>query len=184
MRKFEIVDSEGKFPDIPCAVLSCDQGSDSFSAEVEEWAGPGDVPVQFSPFVEKGQRHIPEKWVYAWIDERVAPPARQNIGEVLKEHGLDRYDACELLVSSAGRSSQDGFYLREVTETFKGAAQLGRVLAQARAAVGLTQCDLAKRSGIKQEVISRIERGKANPTMKTLERLAEALGKKLVLRFD
>ena len=184
MRKFEIVDSEGRCPDSVCAVLSCDQSSNDFSVEVEEWAGPNDVPVQFSPFVEKGQRRIPEKWVYAWIDERVAPPTRQNIGEVLKEHGLNRYDACELLVSNAGRSSQDGFYLREITDTYKGAARLGRTLAQTRAAAGLTQCGLAERSGVKQEVISRIERGKANPTMKTLERLSEALERKLVVRFD
>ena len=44
---------------------------------------------------------------------------------------------------------------------------------------GLTQADLAERTGIDQGDISRIERGSANPTERTLARIGDALGAEL-----
>lgn len=44
---------------------------------------------------------------------------------------------------------------------------------------GLTQAELAERTGIDQADISRIERGSANPTERTLSRIGEALGAEL-----
>ena len=41
---------------------------------------------------------------------------------------------------------------------------------------GLTQAELAKRCGVDQGDISRIERGAVFPTTRTLQRIAEALG--------
>lgn len=184
MRTFEIVDSEREGEERPCAILSCDQAAGRFFATVEDWAGPADVPPQFAPTVEKGEREVPEKWVEAWVSERIAPPNRQNIGEILRVHNLEAYDPLELLLSGEGRSSQDGFYLRETTDGFRGGARLGQALSRARAQAGLTQEKLAERSSIKQEAISRIERGKANPTAKTLETLARAMGKRLEIGFE
>lgn len=182
MRTFELIDGE-RPGTAPCAILSCDQGRGRFSATVAEWAGPNDVPVQFSPFVARGEKDIPSRWVNAWVEERIAPASRQNIGDILRAHGLGRYDACELLASGEGRSSQDGFYLREVTDGCRGAAALGEKIARARAQAGLTQQELAERSGVRQETISRLERGHANPTLGTLESLARVLGKRLVVEL-
>ncbi len=44
-----------------------------------------------------------------------------------------------------------------------------------REQAGLTQVELAERTGISQADISRIERGATSPTAKTLQRIAEAL---------
>lgn len=41
---------------------------------------------------------------------------------------------------------------------------------------GLSQYRLAKESGVAQSVISQIEAGRGNPTMRTIDRLAQALG--------
>jgi transcriptional regulator with XRE-family HTH domain len=41
---------------------------------------------------------------------------------------------------------------------------------------GLTQAELAKRSGVDQGDISRIERGETSATTRTLQRIAAALG--------
>lgn len=41
---------------------------------------------------------------------------------------------------------------------------------------GLTQTALAQASGVQQSEISRIERGHANPTVQTIEQLANAMG--------
>lgn len=117
MRTFEILNSENPSAP-PCAFLTCDQKKSEFNATINSWASANDVPVQFAPTVEKGETKVPTQWVQAWVDERVVPPSRQNIGSVLKEHGLRHYDICELLAQNEGRSVQDGFYLREVTDGF------------------------------------------------------------------
>ena len=53
----------------------------------------------------------------------------------------------------------------------------------ARKASGLTQKDLAERTGIAQADISKLENGNANPSLRTLQRLAEGMGMKLKLEF-
>jgi transcriptional regulator with XRE-family HTH domain len=45
----------------------------------------------------------------------------------------------------------------------------------------MTQPELAKASGIQQAEISRIETGRANPTIDTVTRLTRALGTHLTL---
>jgi transcriptional regulator with XRE-family HTH domain len=56
-------------------------------------------------------------------------------------------------------------------------------LRKAREKAGLSQEDLAQLSGFPQVNICRIENGNANVTIKTLERLAGAMGKKLRICF-
>lgn len=62
-------------------------------------------------------------------------------------------------------------------------SQLGVNLTKARDAAGMTQKELSKRVCIYQGDISKIERGKANPSVQTLQRLAEGMGMKLKIEF-
>lgn len=48
-------------------------------------------------------------------------------------------------------------------------------LIKARTEQGITQKELAKKCGIKQSNISRLENGRTNPTIKFLQKLADAL---------
>ena len=48
----------------------------------------------------------------------------------------------------------------------------------------LTQRELSDMTGIAQGDISKIENGNANPSIKTLDRLADALEKKLKVTFE
>lgn len=57
-------------------------------------------------------------------------------------------------------------------------------LALAREATGMTQKELAEKTGIYQADISKIERGLANPSVSTLNRLAEGLNMNLVIGFE
>jgi transcriptional regulator with XRE-family HTH domain len=50
----------------------------------------------------------------------------------------------------------------------------GRMLRESRARARLTQRQLAEKSGIPQETIARIERGRADPRVNTLDRLLGA----------
>lgn len=58
-----------------------------------------------------------------------------------------------------------------------------KALLNAREAAGLTQKDLAERTGIAQGDISKLETGNANPSLRTLQRLAAGMGMKLKLEF-
>ena len=59
--------------------------------------------------------------------------------------------------------------------------QIGNLFSLEREKKGITQSELAKITNIHQVEISKIERGIGNPSIKTLERLAEGLGLKLEL---
>jgi len=60
---------------------------------------------------------------------------------------------------------------------------LAESLIQARARVGMTQKQLAEVTGIHQADISKIERGLANPSLSTLQRLAEGLQATLIVQI-
>ena len=62
--------------------------------------------------------------------------------------------------------------------------RVGNALQGARAQLGISQKQLSALSGIDQSDISKIERGAANPSISTLERLAKALGGSLDIRFN
>ena len=56
-------------------------------------------------------------------------------------------------------------------------------LMEARSKAGMTQKQLAEATGIYQADISKIERGLANPSLSTLQRLADGLGMRLSIDF-
>lgn len=57
-------------------------------------------------------------------------------------------------------------------------------LIAARLKKGMTQADIAKKVGTKQSAIARFEGGNVNPTLDFLERIAEVLGRKLIIRLN
>lgn len=58
-----------------------------------------------------------------------------------------------------------------------------QAMIDARRRKGVTQKILAKKIGTKQSVISRLESGRANPSIAFLKRLAQALNARLEVRF-
>ena len=58
-----------------------------------------------------------------------------------------------------------------------------QAIIDARKSAGITQKELSQKSGIAQGDISKLENGNANPSIKTLKRLAAALGKTLKIEF-
>ena len=58
-----------------------------------------------------------------------------------------------------------------------------QAMIDARKASGLTQQQLSERTGIAQGDISKLENGSANPSLKTLQRLAAGMGMQLKLEF-
>ena len=58
-----------------------------------------------------------------------------------------------------------------------------RALIDARKSVNITQQELAKKTGISQADISKIENGTRNPSLNMLKRLADGMGMRLRLAF-
>lgn len=61
--------------------------------------------------------------------------------------------------------------------------ELRELIVSTRTRLGITQKQLAEKSGISQANISRIENGNYRPSIPVLKRMADAFGKRLVIDF-
>ncbi|MCD8239337.1 MAG: helix-turn-helix domain-containing protein [Clostridiales bacterium] len=58
-----------------------------------------------------------------------------------------------------------------------------QAIIDARKETGLTQKELSERTGIAQGDISKLENGSANPSLRTLQRLAAGMNRQLKVAF-
>ncbi len=77
---------------------------------------------------------------------------------------------------------EDGETVRRENLTIHRASS--QAVSAARAAAGMSQKQLAALTGIDQSDLSKIERGVANPSVATLERIAKALGGQLSISIE
>lgn len=68
-------------------------------------------------------------------------------------------------------------------EALEPERQIIRAIIDGREANDLTQKQLAEATGITQADISRLENGTANPSLRTLKRLASGMGMQLKIEF-
>ena len=68
-------------------------------------------------------------------------------------------------------------------EAFRPEHGVIQAIIDARKDSGLTQKELAEKTGIAQGDISKMEHGNANPSLRTLQRLAAGMGKVLRIEF-
>ena len=61
---------------------------------------------------------------------------------------------------------------------------LAASVIEARKRAGLTQQQLARKMGTTQPVVARLEGGSIHPSLRTLQRLAEATGSRLLISFE
>ena len=95
-------------------------------------------------------------------------------GKLLGAYGIAWNDDLDI---EAETIYEDGETIRE--EKPAAFVLVGNAVAAARARKGISQKELSERSGIDQSDISKIERGIANPSVNTLNRIAKALDAKL-----
>lgn len=62
--------------------------------------------------------------------------------------------------------------------------EVARAMIEARSRAGLTQADLAAKMQTTQSVIARLEGGHSLPSTRTLQRLADATGSRLRIKFE
>ena len=68
-------------------------------------------------------------------------------------------------------------------EALQPELSLVQAMIDARKTSGLTQKELSERTGIAQADISKLENGNANPSLRTLQRLAAGMGMQVKIEF-
>lgn len=62
--------------------------------------------------------------------------------------------------------------------------EMARELIAARSRAGLTQGEVAERMGTTQSVVARLESGRRAPSMRTVQRYAQAVGARAVVHIE
>ncbi len=124
MRIFAIKD-ESLQADVILGYLIYYELPKAFYIELPEDADPWETPLLLSSFVKRGRHSVSSYWSRLWVQQRIVPQDRQNIGQVLKENGLKTYDEFQLLMLTMGRCAQDDCYLEEIS-----ASELPALLAE------------------------------------------------------
>lgn len=88
-----------------------------FYIELPENADPWETPLLLASFVQKGEHTVNSYWSRIWVQQRIVPPDRQNIAQILRDNGLKTYDEYALLMLASGRCEQDDYYLSPVDES-------------------------------------------------------------------
>lgn len=81
------------------------------------------------------------------------------------------------IIEQDRRDPQAAAYMDEQGALMDAAVEL----MHAREAAHLSQEQLAQKSGVSRITISRIETGRISPSLKTMSKLAHAMGKRVVL---
>ena len=76
---------------------------------------------------------------------------------------------------------EDGPHAERELEAWGRHFELAGEIARRRKALGWTQSELAKRVGLKQSEVSRLESGNVNPTWATVQAVLSALGARIAV---
>lgn len=87
-----------------------------FYIELPDGADPWETPLILSSFVKKGETTVNSYWSKIWVQQRIVPADRQNLGQILKDNNLKEYDEFQLLMLAMGRCAQDDCYLVPIDE--------------------------------------------------------------------
>lgn len=104
--------------------------------ELPDDADPWETPLILDSFARRGKTSINAYWSKLWVRQRVIPPDRQNLGEILKSNGLECYDEYALLTLAEGRCAQDDYYLVPISELPRNLTRRYRYKVEGAAPLG------------------------------------------------
>lgn len=96
------------------AILNYDEKSKEYTIDIPDDITEKEAPFMISLFLKKGVRHLDSNWSMRWVQSRVIPSSRQNIGEILRANKMTSYDEHKLLIKNEGRSCQDEYYIEKI----------------------------------------------------------------------
>lgn len=75
---------------------------------------PKNAPLFLTAYANTGFYDLTPEQAIVWVRNRIVPPNRANIGEILASYGLNKYDEFEIIRKTKGYCPQDDLYLEEV----------------------------------------------------------------------
>ena len=115
MKVFAIRDEE-EYSNKDLAYLIYYEADKRFYIELPDDADPWGTPLLLASFAKKGYKTINSYWSRLWVQQRIVPTDRQNLGQVLKDNALTEYNEFDLLMLGHGRCAQDSYYLVPIDE--------------------------------------------------------------------
>lgn len=111
MNLFAIIDGDEK--QFYGALLHYEK-SNTFIIELVDTLDEWTAPLLFTGFTKQGIFTIPEEISALWVKDRIVPPGRQNINDILSTHKLKVYDEMKMLEITKGKCSQDNLYIERL----------------------------------------------------------------------
>ena len=114
-----------------------------------------------------------------WLDADTRSPERRRKDEKISSDAEADRERIDHILRNA-REAGDAFTVDEASAIL--ATKLLRSLIAARIKAGFSQAEVARRMGVPQPAIVRLEAGTHSPTLTTLARYASAIGVDLDVR--
>lgn len=114
MKICEIIDESRD--NLLIAYLFYFEKSKEFCVELSPDVRQEDAPIFLASFIGKGRLTLDPEWSMRWVESRIVPTDRQNLGTILRANGLSEYDPFRLLMLGDGRCAQDDCAVRMVRE--------------------------------------------------------------------
>ena len=108
IREFEILNHQGEIQGILIAI-----DKNNFEIRLDK-QNTDQLDIAFLQWKTRGLIIVPPKLSKSWVEERVIPPSRQGIEEVLKDFGIEEYNLLDMLLATNGRCQLDRSYVREI----------------------------------------------------------------------
>lgn len=99
----------------PVAYLLYYEKKECFYIEICEDARFDNLPMMLALFMKDGVYSIDSYWSKNWVQSRIIPTDRQNLGQILKSNKMNYYDEYKLLMKSKGICSHDDFCIEEIS---------------------------------------------------------------------
>ena len=90
--------------------------SGKFFIEIPDHLDEWEAPLILSSMVRREIRSVDAYWSGVWVQQRIVPVDRQNLGQILRDNGLDEYNPYKLLMLGHGRCAQDSCYVKSIKE--------------------------------------------------------------------
>lgn len=111
-RKFEILCGRREVHQVE-GYLYYDTDTKQFSMQLARRCFKG-FSIFFQILYKRGIKDVPQHLVDRWVDNRIIPPDRQGLYDILKEMGITEYDRFTMLLYNNGICQMDSSYIREV----------------------------------------------------------------------
>lgn len=89
---------------------------DLYLIKLDELCQSEELPLYLSLLKDLGLNLIGPDYSRKFVESRIVPRDRQNLGSILRKYKLKNYDTYKLLIISSGRCAQDDCSIKEMQE--------------------------------------------------------------------